>query len=50
MLERRTTVEPKARNAHNGELDSQHIALLARRIIARRTASTEESGVALPSV
>ncbi|MNH37765.1 hypothetical protein D3C79_987150 [compost metagenome] len=35
MPESRAAIEPHAGNAHDGEFDRNHIALLARRVITR---------------
>jgi hypothetical protein len=34
VLERRSTVEPEARNAHHGILDGQHVSSLPRRKVS----------------
>lgn len=36
MLEGRAAVQPQAGNAGHGELHRQHVALLARGVVARR--------------
>ena len=35
VLERRSAVEPEARNAHHGKLDGQHVPFLPRRKVSR---------------
>ncbi|MNJ75173.1 hypothetical protein D3C77_722200 [compost metagenome] len=36
MREGLASIEPHAGNAHDGEFDRDHVALLARRVITRR--------------